>query len=404
MQFARARTRFIAVLSTALVVLPAAAQQQPASPVPAGVPATPDVFAIEQLDAMLAPIALYPDAVLAPMLMAASDPLPLVMAARWIGQPEHAKLSGDALVAALADQDWDPDLKALAAFPGVLRMLDANLDWTTQLGYAVANQLGAVLDSVQRLRRQAMVTGTLSGISQISVRRTGAFIAIDPDPANAPAVALPGYDPGAVYGPWPYRAPLPVRVSPEPADPAAPPMAFRDLVSIAWNRGEVVLNVKSWNAANGERPPISLSVWHPRPVFAVTGRVDVSLDAKPLPPGGPVGRPTRPSGIPANAIGRVIVSVPADLVRQPAVAAPRIAADAPHGGPPAAAEKAASAAPAAAAIRLAPLPAHIETVRANALSDVNAGVQASLFGTRGAESRDALAATQPHQDVAGLAQ
>lgn len=417
MRHARARTGIVALLSTALAALPAAAQQPgpiTSGPVPPGpVTSAPigtgtftsanvaDVFSIEQLDALLAPIALYPDAVLAPLLLASSDPLQVVMAARWTVQPAHASLSGDALATALADEDWDPEVKALAPFPSVLRMLNDNLDWTMQLGYAVLNQPAAVLDSIQRLRRQALATGTLANSAQITVQRAGAAVTIAP--ASATAMSVPAYDPAAAYGQWPYATVAPVRVSASDTAAAEVPAILRDLCGFAWGSSEIVLNVKSWNAANAGRPPITVSVWHPRPTPAVSGSVDASLGARPLPPPGPVGRPAPPSGIPANAIGRPVVTVSAELVRRPPArvvgssARPALPAATMRQGPIAAAQPV--------AMHLAPLPAHVETVRATALADVNAGAQAVLFGTRGAESRNPLGIADPprHQDMAGLA-
>lgn len=399
MRRALARTRMVALLGTALAALPAFAQH-PAAPSASAIPSSPDVFAIEQLDAMLAPIALYPDPVLAPLLMAASDPLPAVMAARWAAQPEHAKLTGDALVAALADRDWDPDVKLLTAFPGVLAMLNAHLDWTMQLGYAVANQTDAVLDSIQRLRRQAIADGTLAGTDQTTVQHAGATVVIAP--VSPDAVAIPAYDPAAAYGPWPYAAVPPVHLDAKPEETAAVPGALRNLVGIAWDHGAIVVNVKNWNAVNGDRPPVSLSVWHPRAVYAVAGRVDVGLDARPLPPTGPVGRPARPSGIPADAIGRMIVTVPARLVRSPAAAATHIAGIAPHAPAPVLIPPRPLAAGQPMSIHLAPLPARMETVRATALDDVTAGARATLFGARGAQSRGAPDAEPHAQNVARL--
>nr|MDA8250385.1 DUF3300 domain-containing protein [Rhodospirillales bacterium] len=361
MRRARSPIVLAALLGAALAPSPGSAQPAPAAP---------DLFAIEQLDALLAPIALYPDAVLAPLLMAASDPLQVVQAARWVAQPEHASLTGDALTDALVGQDWDPDVKALAPFPGLLRLLDENLAWTMQLGYAVTDQTDAVLDSVRRLRRQALATGALADGGPFVVGRTGAAVTIAP--ADAAAVALPAYDPTAAYGAWPYSSVAPVRLGSVPTGTVAVPQALRGLAGIAWGSFEVVLNVKNWNAVNGDRPPVTLSVWHPHPVYAVTGRTDVSLGALPLPPAGPVGRPAPPSGIPANAIGRTTVAVAAELVRH--AAARRSAAM--TALPPAAAHAGTTGARPV-ALRLAPLPAHVETVRASALADIGAGAQAA---------------------------
>ena len=112
-------------------------------------------FSTEQLDALAAPIALYPDTLLTQILMASTFPLEVVQAARWVEEPANKSLTGDALAKALEGQPWDPSVKSLVPFPQVLAMMNGNLDWMQQLGYAVAEQEGAVLDSVQRLRKQA---------------------------------------------------------------------------------------------------------------------------------------------------------------------------------------------------------------------------------------------------------
>jgi hypothetical protein len=365
-------------------------------------PAPADVFAIQQLDALLAPVALYPDTLLAPLLMAATDPLAVVMAARWAARPEHGAPGGDALAAVLAAEDWDPDVKALAAAPAVLRLLDDNLGWTVQLGYAVANQTAAVLDSVQRLRRQAISVGTLAGTDQVTVRHTGVAVVIEAPYGTVPATG----DPAATFGTWPYPGVAPVRLTAAdlPAVSSAP-AALRDLATFSWPTGEITVNVKAWNAANADRPPISSALWHPRQVAAMTGSVDAGLGARLLPPPGPVGRPAAPSGIPANAIGRQTVTVAAALVRRPVAPAARAALAAAHLPPPAVhAGPVGAAQPIA--LHLAPLPAHLETARASALSDVTSGADAALFGARGADSRQpvapASAPSSQHQDMAGL--
>ena len=362
-----ARLRFIpfALLAAALIAA-APVTEEP----------EPPVFAIAQLDALLAPVALYPDSVLAPLLMAAEDPLQIVLASRWAAQPGHAALAGDALAQALAGQDWDPDVKALVAYPGLLTLLDRHLAWTMQVGYAVADQLPAVLDSVRRLRRQAMTTGALHDGGAVALHVSGTAVAIAPtDPGR---VALPDTDPKAAYGAWPYAGVTPVRLPGIGTAAATVPAPWRDLAGIDWRRAQVVVDVKDWNAANGDRPPITLSVWHPRPVYAVIGRTDVSLGAPPLPPAGPAGRPAPPSGIPAHAIGRATVSVPAQLVALPVAPAALSA-------PPQTAPPRAGAVPAA--LQLAPLPARLQTARASALSDIDAGAETVPFARRGTESR-----------------
>ena len=104
-------------------------------------------FNVEQLDAMLAPIALYPDELLTQLLMASTYPLQVVAASRWLEKDNNKDLSGDALATALENESWDPSVKSLTPFPQIIAMLNDNLEWTQQLGYAVATQQAAVFDS-----------------------------------------------------------------------------------------------------------------------------------------------------------------------------------------------------------------------------------------------------------------
>ena len=138
---------------------PTAPQTKPASP-----------LSPARLGQMLAPIALYPDDLLADILMAATYPLDVVEAARWLQGPQNAALKGDQLFAALQQKSWDPSVKSLAPFPRILRMLDANLEWTEQLGEAYLAYPAAVMDAVQRLRRRAQLAGRLVTTPQEIVR------------------------------------------------------------------------------------------------------------------------------------------------------------------------------------------------------------------------------------------
>jgi len=159
------------------------------------------ILQAEQLDQLLAPIALYPDALLAQILMASTYPLEIVKANRWFQDPRHAALSGDQLTAALEAETWDPSVKALAIFPQILRMMDANLDWTEQLGDSFVAQQADVMDTIQRLRQQAAAAGTLWSNAQQIVTEEGQGIAIEP--ANPAYMYPPVYNPAVVYGPWP---------------------------------------------------------------------------------------------------------------------------------------------------------------------------------------------------------
>jgi Protein of unknown function (DUF3300) len=153
---------------------------QPAPEAPPAPAQSAQTFNTEQLDALLAPIALYPDPLLTQTLMASTYPLQIVEADRWLEKPENKGLSGDALTKALEPLPWDPSVKSLVPFPQVLSMMSGNLGWTQQLGYAVADQQAAVMDSVQRLRRQTQSSGSLQTISQQVVRTEAQIVIIAP--------------------------------------------------------------------------------------------------------------------------------------------------------------------------------------------------------------------------------
>src|SRR6202044_1403435 len=125
------------------------APQVPTDPLSAPVPQQ----STQELDQLVAPIALYPDPMVAQILAAATHPTQIVEADRWLQQ--HANLKGDALGKAVDEQSWDPGVKALTQFPGLLAMMDKNLSWTSSLGEACVNGQGDVLDAVQTMRRRA---------------------------------------------------------------------------------------------------------------------------------------------------------------------------------------------------------------------------------------------------------
>jgi len=155
-----------------------------------------------QLDQMLAPIALYPDPLLAQILMAATYPLQIVEADRWLQENDNAGLQGNDLAAALAQQPWDPSVKSLVPFPQVLRMMDAHIGWTQELGDAFLADQAAVMDAVQRLRHLAQANGTLTSSPQQLISDQDSTISIMPP--SPQIVYVPVYDPDVVYGNWPY--------------------------------------------------------------------------------------------------------------------------------------------------------------------------------------------------------
>jgi hypothetical protein len=139
---------------------------------------------------------LYPDALVAQVLAAATYPTQIVEADRWLQQ--HPDLKGDALAKAVDAESWDPSVKALTQFPGLLGMMDKNLSWTSSLGEAYVNGQQNVLDAVQMMRRRAQQAGNLKSTQQESVTTGGSEIAIEP--ADPQVVYVPEYDPWVVYG------------------------------------------------------------------------------------------------------------------------------------------------------------------------------------------------------------
>jgi hypothetical protein len=191
-----------ALLAMALAAGDVAAQtSQPPSDASAVV-APGSAYAAGQLEQLLAPIALYPDSLLAQILMASTYPLDIVEADRWLQAPANAALQGDALAASLASQRWDPSVKSLVPFPRILRMMDDHLAWSEQLGDAFLADQAAVMDAVQQLRRQAQTAGTLNSNAQLAVSDSGGAIVIEP--ATPQTVYVPVYDPALAYGVWGY--------------------------------------------------------------------------------------------------------------------------------------------------------------------------------------------------------
>ena len=158
------------------------------------------VFKQEELDQMLAPIALYPDPLLAQVLMASTYPLEVVQASRWAKQ--NKDLKGDALTAALERQEWDPSVKSLVNFPQVLDMMSDKLDWTQKLGDAFLADEKAVSETIQKLRAKADTQGNLKTTEQqtVIVEKETQIIRIEP--ANPQVVYVPTYNPTVVYGTW----------------------------------------------------------------------------------------------------------------------------------------------------------------------------------------------------------
>jgi hypothetical protein len=212
-------------------------------------------YTSEQLDQMLAPIALYPDALLAQTLMAAGYPLEVVEAARW--SAANPALKGDAAVAAVKDKSWDVSVKSLTAFPQTLKMMNDQLDWTQKVGDAMIAQQKDVAESVQRLRAKAAAAGNLKTTPQQKVTTqppaAGGGSTIVIEPANPETIYVPYYNPAWAYGPWPYPAYPPPYYPPPPNYGAALMTGMMFGVGMAagaamfggwnWNHGNTYVNV-----------------------------------------------------------------------------------------------------------------------------------------------------------------
>jgi hypothetical protein len=168
---------------------PAAAPEQAAVKIPA-----------DQLDSLVAPIALYPDALLSQTLVASTYPLEVVQLKQWLDQ--HKDLKGKALADAALKQDWDPSIQALAGLPDLVKQLADNIKWTTDLGNAFLAQQSDVMDAVQRMRKKAEDAGNLKSSEQQKVEtkvvENKQVVIIEQ--ASPEVVYVPSYSPTVVYG------------------------------------------------------------------------------------------------------------------------------------------------------------------------------------------------------------
>ncbi len=185
------------------------AYQTPPAQAPAG-------QSIEQLEQLVAPIALYPDALVAQILAGSTFPTQIVEADRWLQQ--NSSLKGDDLAKAVDKQAWDASVKALTQFPSVLDNMSKNLSWTSALGDAYFNQQQDVMNAVQELRRKAKDAGNLKTTPQqtVTTQGTGSQTTVIIQPANPQVVYVPTYNPTVVYG-----APVPAYPGYSGADMAA---------------------------------------------------------------------------------------------------------------------------------------------------------------------------------------
>ena len=204
-------TRAVAVFCAALLAAQNpytfAQQPQPA----AGAPdQSQKTLSQGQLESLVAPVALYPDPILSQALVASTYPLEIVEAGRWLSQ--NSNLTGKALADAAAKQPWDASVQALVMLPDVLKRLNQDVGWTSDLGNAFLAQQQDVMNAIQSLRQRASDAGALKSTSQQTVSTTPGdnnqpYIVIQP--ANPEVVYIPQYNPVAVWGPPPPYYPYP---------------------------------------------------------------------------------------------------------------------------------------------------------------------------------------------------
>jgi uncharacterized membrane protein YgcG len=228
-------------------------------------------FKKEEIEQLVAPIALYPDALVAQILMASTYPLEIVQAARWAKANPNVK--DKALEDAMQKQPWDPSVKSLTAFPSVLAMLNDKLDWTQKLGDAFLGQQKEVMDGIQRLRAKAHAAGNLKSSKEqkVTTEQEGGTTVIKIEPANPQVVYVPTYDPVVVYGPWPYPAYPPYYYYPPGYVPGAVFFSFTVGVIVGnalwggchWGGSNVYINHNTYN--NFNKTDIKTGDWQHKP-------------------------------------------------------------------------------------------------------------------------------------------
>ncbi|MGE5269454.1 MAG: DUF3300 domain-containing protein [Thiohalocapsa sp.] len=245
---------------------PQAGTPQPSGPV--------HRYSREQLEQMVAPVALYPDRLLGDILMASTYPAEIVEAARWVRIRAHRRLKGEALAAALKPKGWDPSVMALVPFPDLLKAMNDRLEWLRDLGTAFVAQQADVMAAVQHLRRLAMAAGTLKTTPQCHCQvathgETITITAVEPGP-----LCIPVYNTRVAYGAWPYPVYPPV-VFPIPVGVVFVPgfaigyypveVAWYGPIwgwdSIDWAAGQIVVDPGRYAVLASGDPGFSGNVW-----------------------------------------------------------------------------------------------------------------------------------------------
>jgi Protein of unknown function (DUF3300) len=245
----------LALISSASLLAQTPAPQQAESQV---MTQEPQKIPNEQLDSLVAPIALYPDQLLSQTLVASTYPLEVVQLQQWL--EKNKNLKDKALATAVQKQNWDPSIQAMAAFPDVVNRMADNIQWTTDLGNAFLAQEPEVMDAVQRMRAKAESKGTLKTTQQqkVETKTQGSKQVILVQQASPNVVYVPTYDPAVVYGPPPPVYPYPPIAYPPPGYYAAgAAVAFGTGVALGaawggawgwncgWGAGTVNVNVNN---------------------------------------------------------------------------------------------------------------------------------------------------------------
>jgi hypothetical protein len=264
----RMRSLFATMLCAALA-LPVSGQAPAPATTPAAAPSpSAQTFSQEELDQLVAPIALYPDALLAQVLMASTYPLEVVSAERWV--KANPGLKDKALEDALQQQPWDASVKSLTVFPQVLTMMSEKIDWTQKLGDAFLAQQKDVLATAQALRSKAAAQGSLkdSKEQKVTTETENNTTVIKIEPTNPEVVYVPTYNPTVVYGAWPYPAYPPYYYYPPGYVAGGALLGFTAGIIVGgalwgncnWGRGDVNVNVNRYN--NFNRTNISNGNWN----------------------------------------------------------------------------------------------------------------------------------------------
>ncbi|TWI00003.1 uncharacterized protein DUF3300 [Luteimonas cucumeris] len=301
------RTLRLDICAVVLLATAACSREQPAPATPAATPAaappaaaaplqSEPVFTREELDQMVAPIALYPDPLLAQVLMAATYPGDVSDAVAW--SKAHPDARGDAAVKQVAEQPWDPSVQSLVAFPQALATLGQDPAWVQRLGDAFLAQPDEVMDAVQRLRQQAQTAGNLESneYQNVSVEPPAPQVApavgaaggttvvesapstIVIQPADPEVVYVPSYNPTTVYGTWAYPSYPPAYYPPPPGyyagNALVSGLAFGVGVAITdslwggfdWNDDDIDINVNRYNNINVNRQiDVNQNTWRHNP-------------------------------------------------------------------------------------------------------------------------------------------